>query len=102
MSISRGSSADRGGESFNGSPITPQTPAADEEFKVTESLEDLQTDKQRRVLDTVAQLRNCGLEGVLPLPQLVVCGDQSAGKSKHNVPFDFLMNKSCSVGEVDT
>ncbi|KAG4033600.1 hypothetical protein MFRU_004g01050 [Monilinia fructicola] len=81
MSSSRGSSIDRGDENFHDSPITPQTPVTDEEFKVTSSLEDLQTGQQRRVLDTVAQLRNCGLEGVLPLPQLVVCGDQSAGKS---------------------
>jgi len=48
---------------------------------VTASLEDLQTDEQRSVLDTVAQVRKCGLESILPLPQLVVCGDQSAGKS---------------------
>jgi GTPase SAR1 family protein len=33
------------------------------------------------VLDTVAQVRKCGLESILALPQLVVCGDQSAGKS---------------------
>ena len=33
------------------------------------------------MLDIVAQLRKCGLDGVLTLPQLVVCGDQSAGKS---------------------
>ena len=48
---------------------------------LTSSLEDLQTDEQRRVLDTVAQVRKCGLESILSLPQLVVCGDQSAGKS---------------------
>lgn len=47
----------------------------------TTSLESLQSDEQSRVLDTVQQLRKCGLEGFLPLPQLVVCGDQSAGKS---------------------
>ncbi|KAI1114245.1 interferon-induced GTP-binding protein Mx [Nemania sp. NC0429] len=41
----------------------------------------LQTDEQRLVLDTVAQVRKCGLESILSLPQLVVCGDQSAGKS---------------------
>ncbi|KAL9621158.1 MAG: hypothetical protein Q9160_004409 [Pyrenula sp. 1 TL-2023] len=45
------------------------------------SLEALQGEEQRRVLDTVSQVRKCGLEGVLALPQLVVCGDQSAGKS---------------------
>lgn len=44
-------------------------------------MDGLQTAEQRRVLETVAQLRKCGLESVLFLPQIVVCGDQSAGKS---------------------
>ena len=52
-----------------------------EGVNTTSSLEELQTDEQRRVLDTVAQVRKCGLESILSLPQLVVCGDQSAGKS---------------------
>ena len=56
-------------------------PAVIKEMDITSSLEDLQTDEQRRVLDTVAQVRKCGLESILSLPQLVVCGDQSAGKS---------------------
>ncbi|KAJ5041281.1 uncharacterized protein L3040_005829 [Drepanopeziza brunnea f. sp. 'multigermtubi'] len=47
----------------------------------TSSLEDLQTDEQRRVLDMVVQVRKCGLDDNLSLPQLVVCGDQSSGKS---------------------
>ena len=51
------------------------------ELNLTSSLEDLQTDEQRRVLDTVADVRKCGLDSILSLPQLVVCGDQSAGKS---------------------
>lgn len=54
---------------------------SNEELNITGSLEDLQSDEQRRVLDTIAQIRKCGLESVLSLPQLVVCGDQSAGKS---------------------
>ncbi len=48
---------------------------------LTESLEDFQSDEQRLVLDTVAQIRKCGLEAVLPLPQIVVCENQSSGKS---------------------
>jgi GTPase SAR1 family protein len=52
-----------------------------EQLPESSSLDDLQTDEQRRVLDTVAQVRKCGLDSVLSLPQLVVCGDQSAGKS---------------------
>jgi GTP1/Obg family GTP-binding protein len=47
----------------------------------TSSLESLQTDEQRRVLDTVSQVRKCGLDSLLSLPQIVVCGDQSSGKS---------------------
>lgn len=50
-------------------------------LETSSSLEGLQTDEQRLVLDTIAQIRKCGLESVLSLPQLVVCGDQSAGKS---------------------
>lgn len=46
----------------------------------TSALQDLQK-KQRRILDIVGQVRDCGLEGELSLPQLVVCGDQSSGKS---------------------
>ena len=55
--------------------------ALKKELHITSSLEDLQTDEQRRVLDTVADIRKCGLDSILSLPQLVVCGDQSAGKS---------------------
>ncbi|KAI7779831.1 hypothetical protein LA080_000329 [Diaporthe eres] len=51
------------------------------QMSVSGTLEELQTDEQRRVLDTVSQVRKCGLESVLSLPQIVVCGDQSAGKS---------------------
>lgn len=61
-------------ESQNGSK------AASDEF-IPSSLKDLQTDEQRQVLDTVAKIRKCGLDSILSLPQLVVCGDQSAGKS---------------------
>lgn len=39
---------------------------------ITGPLEELQTAEQRR---------KCGLDSILSLPQLVVCGDQSAGKS---------------------
>ena len=55
--------------------------AVKKELNITSSLEDLQTEEQRRVLDTVADVRKCGLDSILSLPQLVVCGDQSAGKS---------------------
>ncbi|KAK7985528.1 hypothetical protein PG996_005232 [Apiospora saccharicola] len=45
------------------------------------TLEELQTEDQRIILDTITQLRKCGLDGILSLPKTVVCGDQSAGKS---------------------
>ena len=68
-------------EEMNEAPSHQQDPVVKKEMDMTPSLEDLQTDEQRRVLDTVAQVRKCGLESILSLPQLVVCGDQSAGKS---------------------
>ena len=56
-----------------------EAPAA--RVTLTTSLEDFQSDEQRLVLDTVAQIRKCGLDAVLPLPQIAVCGNQSSGKS---------------------
>lgn len=41
----------------------------------------LQTAEQVQILDTVDALRSCGVDGIVSLPQLVVCGDQSSGKS---------------------
>ncbi|KAI0856906.1 interferon-induced GTP-binding protein Mx [Xylaria cubensis] len=48
---------------------------------VGSSMAELQTNEQRRILDTVIALRKCGLDKILSLPQIVVCGDQSSGKS---------------------
>lgn len=64
------------------------------------SLEDLQTEEQRRVLDTVSKVRKCGLESVLSLPQIVVCGDQSSGKSSvlealTEIPFPRSVFNAC-------
>ncbi|KAH4065585.1 hypothetical protein HBI64_124770 [Parastagonospora nodorum] len=47
----------------------------------TDSLKKLQSTNERRVLDVVDKLRRIGLNGTIELPQLVVCGDQSSGKS---------------------
>ena len=47
----------------------------------TSSLEELQSHEQRVMLNAVGELRHQGLESLIPLPQIVVCGDQSAGKS---------------------
>ena len=59
-------------------PENHNTPPA---LETTSSLEGLQSVEQRNVLNIIDQLRKCGLESTLSLPQLVVCGDQSAGKS---------------------
>ncbi|TLD03281.1 uncharacterized protein PgNI_12235 [Pyricularia grisea] len=45
------------------------------------TLEEFQTTEQRVLLDTISHVRKCGLDSILSLPQIVVCGDQSAGKS---------------------
>jgi hypothetical protein len=47
----------------------------------TSSLDALQSNEQRQFLNIVDSLRQCGLGGIISLPQLVVCGDQSSGKS---------------------
>ena len=64
-------------DSFIG-PENGNTPPA---LETTSSLEGLQSVEQRNVLNIIDQLRKCGLESTLSLPQIVVCGDQSAGKS---------------------
>ena len=51
------------------------------ELNTTLSLKGLQSNEQCHVLDIFAQLRKCGLKSILSLPQLIVCGDQSVGKS---------------------
>ena len=47
----------------------------------TNSLDALHDGGQRKILDLVDDLRRIGLSNSLSLPQIVVCGDQSAGKS---------------------
>jgi hypothetical protein len=47
----------------------------------TSSLDALQNDEQSKILNIVDSLRQCGLDGILSLPQLVVYGDQSSVKS---------------------
>lgn len=60
---------------------SPDEPSFTGPVQLSTSLEELQSNEQRRVLDIVAQIRKYGLPGDLSLPQIVVCGDQSAGKS---------------------
>lgn len=55
--------------------------STNEKMQNTAPLEDLETEEQRKTLDVVAQVRKCGLDSLLDLPQIVVCGQQSAGKS---------------------
>ena len=45
------------------------------------SLENLQNQDARKVMDIVDGLRRTGLSGIIQLPQIVTCGDQSSGKS---------------------
>jgi hypothetical protein len=45
------------------------------------SLQKLQSAEQIELLNVVDSLRACGLSEIVALPQLIVCGDQSSGKS---------------------
>lgn len=46
-----------------------------------EQLQSLQTKDQAALLDTVDEIRRHGVNRYVSLPQLIVCGDQSSGKS---------------------
>ncbi|KAI9768061.1 MAG: hypothetical protein M1840_005095 [Geoglossum simile] len=61
--------------------VSPDDLAPDPPTVSTSSLDALQSAEQRGVLNIVDSLRQCGLDGIVSLPQLVVCGDQSSGKS---------------------
>jgi GTP1/Obg family GTP-binding protein len=61
---------------MNGDAIT-----SDPDAVMTSSLQALQSAEERRLLDVVDKLRRTGLNSTIKLPQLVVCGDQSSGKS---------------------
>lgn len=65
---------------MGGRPINGAITSAPDAL-TTSSLKDLQSSDERRLLDVVDKLRRVGLNGTLELPQLVVCGDQSSGKS---------------------
>lgn len=58
-----------------------QESSMDVEKVDTTSLNALQSKDSREVMDVIDGLRRSGLSGILQLPQLVVCGDQSSGKS---------------------
>jgi GTPase SAR1 family protein len=45
------------------------------------SLQKLQSAEQMELLNVVDSLRACGLSEIVALPQIIVCGDQSSGKS---------------------
>jgi len=59
---------------------TPPVPSSHVDL-TTDSLKSLQSQDERKLLDVVDKLRRTGLNGTIELPQLVVCGDQSSGKS---------------------
>jgi GTPase SAR1 family protein len=73
--------ADTSDSDYEGADV-PVTPVSiDPEAVTTSSLQALQSADQRKVMDIVDKLRRTGLSGVVELPQLIVCGDQSSGKS---------------------
>ncbi|KAH7069303.1 P-loop containing nucleoside triphosphate hydrolase protein [Paraphoma chrysanthemicola] len=66
---------------FDATSRTPTTTMASEK-PFERSLDQLQTPEQLKLVDTIEELRNRGLGQLgIDLPQLIVCGDQSSGKS---------------------
>lgn len=68
-------------DSEAGTPRLHTPISIDADAVTTSSLQALQSADQRKVMDIVDKLRRTGLSGIVELPQLVVCGDQSSGKS---------------------
>lgn len=66
---------------FEGYDAPVTSTRVDPDSVTTTSLQSLQSADQRKVMDIVDKLRRTGLSGVVELPQLIVCGDQSSGKS---------------------
>lgn len=66
-----------------GKPITSLRLKLDRETDMGTSILflNLQSDKSGERLEQIARLRSCGIGEHVDLPQLIVCGDQSAGKS---------------------
>lgn len=63
---------------------TPVSPVAiDPDAVTTSSLQALQSDDQRKVMDIVDKLRRTGLSGVVELPQLVVSSIRSCTCCSH-------------------
>ncbi|KAF8243575.1 Dynamin family protein [Wilcoxina mikolae CBS 423.85] len=67
-------------------PPTPSTPLTPTESEAQLSfanpgLDSLQSAEQMRLLDIMDKLRSFGVSDFVSLPQIIVCGDQSAGKS---------------------
>lgn len=61
-----------------GSPITEPTTESTVSGPHSETLEN---EEMRELMDAVHLLRDLGLDDVVQLPDIVVCGDQSSGKS---------------------
>ncbi|OAX78077.1 hypothetical protein ACJ72_07617 [Emergomyces africanus] len=68
-------------ELANLTPSQDEVGSPDDTRLINSSLESLQSTEQRELLDLVDRLRRAGLSSILQLPQIVVCGDQSSGKS---------------------
>ncbi|RYN59495.1 hypothetical protein AA0117_g13105 [Alternaria alternata] len=77
MASSTSSESDFEGVEISATPTVSINP----DSVTTSSLHALQSADQRKVMDIVDKLRRTGLSGIVELPQLVVCGDQSSGKS---------------------
>jgi len=73
--------AESSDSNYDGADIPIPPVSIDPDAVTTGSLQALQSTDQRKVMDIVDKLRRTGLSGVVELPQLIVCGDQSSGKS---------------------
>ncbi|OJD12003.1 hypothetical protein AJ78_07335 [Emergomyces pasteurianus Ep9510] len=69
------------GKLDNWTPSQDEEGSPDDKVLMNSSLKAFQSTEQHELLDLVDRLRRAGLSSILQLPQIVVCGDQSSGKS---------------------
>lgn len=65
----------------NGDYVQVPSDLSEPSETVTVGLKSMQSTEEKRLFDIVDQIRTFDIHHELSLPQLVVCGSQSAGKS---------------------
>lgn len=76
-----GASSDIGQNGMKARKLSDTAATMTEHKLTTPTLESIEGDEARQLMDVVDKLRRAGLDSIIQLPQIVTVGDQSSGKS---------------------